>query len=238
MQERWGGWYVTGTHGTQRHLGNVWVEQEAAWRDIDVEAGANIQDLSKRVDLSPYLSPHSDVVALMVMEHQIDLHNRFTSASIDWRLHWYEAQQINQNAGVPVDHISDESSATLGMIARRVVDGLLMKDETRLTSPFKGTSRFEEEFSGRGPRDESGRSLRQFDLTQRLFRYRCSYMIYSSAFDGLPERLRQAIYQQLWTELSGAAEADLYDIDSKQRQAILEILRTTKEDLPDYWHTS
>jgi hypothetical protein len=238
MHERWGGWYVTGTLGTQRHLGNVWAENEAAWRDIDVEAGANILDLSKWVDLSPYLSPHSDVVALMVMEHQIDMHNLFTAASIEWRLHWYEAQQISQDNGVPGNPMSDESSAMLEMIARRVVDGLFMKDETRLTSPVKGTSRFEEEFSNRDPHDELGRSLRQFDLRQSLFRYPCSYMIYSSAFDGLPKRLRQTVYQQLWAELSGAVDASPYNIDAKQRRAILEILRATKAGLPESWYAS
>ncbi len=236
IQQRWGGWYVTGTLGTQRHLGNVWVEDEAAWRDIDVEAGANILDLSKRVDLSPYLSPHSDVVALMVMEHQIDMHNRFTSASIEWRLHWHETQQINQDNGIPADHMSDESMARLGIIARQVVDGLLMKDETPLTSPVKGTSRFEEEFSHRDPHDELGRSLRQFDLSQRLFRYPCSYTIYSPAFDGLPKRLHEAIYQQLWEELSGPADASRYGMDAKQRQAVLEILRATKTGLPESWY--
>jgi hypothetical protein len=236
IHERWGGWYVTGTLGTQRHLGNVWVEHEAAWRDIDVEAGANILDLSKHVDLSPYLSPHSDVVALMVMEHQIDMHNLFTSASIEWRLHWYEAQQINQDNGISVDHMSDESSVRLGMIARRVVDGLLMKDETRLTSEIQGTSRFEEEFSNRDPHDEMGRSLRQFNLKQSLFRYPCSYTIYSPAFDALPERLRQTIYEQLWAELSGAVDASRYGIDAKQRQASLEILRATKTGLPASWY--
>lgn len=236
LSERWGGWYVTGAVGTQRHLGNVWVPHEAAWQEIDMEAGANLVDLASRFDVSPYLSPHSDVVALMVMEHQIDMHNLFTSAGIEWRLYWHDAKQINQENRVAEDYLSDESHVMLTMIARHVVDGMFMKDEVRLTSSVNGTSGFQEEFSSRQPRDGHGRSLRQFDLQQRLFRYPLSYTIYSSAFDGLPTRLREVVYQQIWDELSDPSSSGDYALTRNQRQSILEILRSTKPGLPESWH--
>lgn len=230
LNERWGGWYVTGTHGSQRHMGNVWVHDEANWDKIDVEAGANIQDLSKHIDLSPYLSPHSDIVALMVLEHQVTMHNLFTAANIDWLLFWTQAQEINQDNGRPQQQISDETRARLAIIAQRVVDGLLMKNEAMLTSTIRGTSDFQNEFSKLGPTDPAGRSLRQFDLNKRLFRYPCSYMIYSDAFDALPQRLRQSILQRLSTTLQSDALAADYLIDTEQRQAMIEILGATQHE--------
>lgn len=235
LPERWGGWYVTGTHGNQRHMGNVWVKNESAWREIDVEAGANVVDLSSRFDTSPYLTPHSDIVALMVMEHQVDMHNRFTAASIDWRLHWHEAQRINREKGRPTDHRTDESHYKLDIAARRVVDGLLMKDETKLTDPIEGTSRFAKQFSELGPIASDGSGLRQLDLQSRLFRYPVSYMIYTSAFDALPDQLLDRIYQQLWDELTETSETSSYDLDLDKRRAALTILRETKKGLPASW---
>ena len=83
FKERWGGWYVTGTHGKQRHMGNVISTDRDRPEDLDMEAGANITDLSDHVNTSPYLSPHSDIVALMVLEHQSRMHNLITRANFE-----------------------------------------------------------------------------------------------------------------------------------------------------------
>ncbi len=232
LSKRWGGWYVTGTHGSQRHMGNVWVEDESAWDELDVESGANVQDLSTRIDLSPYLSPHSDIVALMVLEHQVTMHNLFTRASIDWRLFWKEAQEINREKGIAAENMSAESKQRLKIIARHVVDGLLFKDEAILTSTVRGTSEFQNEFPKLGPADESGRCLRQLDLSTRLFRYPCSYMIYSDVFDALPPRLQESIYQQLSAALQPDANHSEYHIGASDRKAIREILHSTKQGFP------
>ena len=70
FRERWGGWYVTGTHGDMRHLGNVFAKDRRNPEEMDIEAGANRSDLKDLVDTTPYLLPTSDIVALMVLEHQ------------------------------------------------------------------------------------------------------------------------------------------------------------------------
>jgi hypothetical protein len=105
-----------------------------------------------------------------------------------------------------------------------LVDRLL--DETPLTSPMKGNSSFTEIFESAGPHDRCGRSLRQFDLRTRLMRYPCSYLIYSPAFDALPNK--DAIYRRIWTILSS-------DKSRPGRKAVVEILRDTKPDLPAYF---
>ena len=101
---------------------------------------------------------------------------------------------------------------------------------------MRGTSGFAERFSALGPNDKQGRSLRQLDLSRRLMRYPCSYMIYSPAFQALPAQARDAVYRRLWKILSGGDAAPRYKALSRaDRRAVTEILRETKQDLPDYF---
>src|SRR4029453_6036895 len=98
--------------------------------------------------------PHSDIVALMVLAHQVEVHNLIALASA-------KADIDPKETGEPL------------------VRALLFVDGAPIKEPIKGTSNFTSEFSARGKRDASGRSLREFDLKTRLFRYPLSYMIYS-----------------------------------------------------------
>jgi len=91
-------------------------------------------------------------------------------------------------------------------------------------------------FAARGPKDRQGRSLRDFDLQARLFKYPCSYLIYSEAFDTLPSQLKDVLYKRLWDILNGNdSNTDFKNIPSAKRTAIREILIQTKPGLPDYW---
>ena len=106
----------------------------------------------------------------------------------------------------------------------------------QLTEPVAGSSGFTEEFAARGPKDSHGRSLREFDLTHRLFKFPCSYLIYSEQFDGLPAPVRECIYRRLWEVLSGKDTSKPFEhLTADDRSAILQILRETKKDLPAYW---
>jgi hypothetical protein len=113
---------------------------------------------------------------------------------------------------------------------------MLFADELQLTDPIKGTSGFAAEFSARGPRDSKGRSLRDFDLNNRIMKYPCSYLIYSQPFDSLPTESKEHVYRRLYEVLSGTDESDRFaHLNSTDRTAILDILRDTKSDLPGYW---
>jgi len=108
-----------------------------------------------------------------------------------------------------------------------------------MPAPVKGASAFAEAFSARGPADHQGRSLRQLDLERRLLRYPCSYMIYSAAFDALPNEVKDAVYRRLWQILSGKEMAPRYArLSPADRQTIVEILQETKSDLPAYFRSS
>ena len=102
-----------------------------------------------------------------------------------------------------------------------------------------GASSFTKTFPARGPRDKQGRSLRDFDLQTRLFRYPLSYMIYDAAFDALPDIARDRVYRKLFDALTGKESSGKYArLSEADRQAILEILRDTKSALPGYWRTT
>jgi hypothetical protein len=113
---------------------------------------------------------------------------------------------------------------------------MLFTGEAPLKEPIEGVSSFTRTFPRRGPQDRQGRSLRDFDLTTRLFRYPLSYMIYSAAFDALPDAVRQRLYRRFYDVLSGADQGRAFaHLSADDRRAILEIVRDTRKDLPDYW---
>jgi hypothetical protein len=134
-------------------------------------------------------------------------------------------------------HSADTAEARLNASVEQLTNYMLFNDEATLTSPVKGTSGFREEFEQLGPRDSKGRSLRDFDLQTRMFRYPCSFMIYSAAFDGMPQSVRDRLYRRLWEVLSLRDNSPQFaHLSPADRKAILEILVATKSGLPAYWH--
>jgi len=236
LAERWGGWYVTGTHGEQRHMGNATVNARADDEMIDVSAGANVIDLSPYFDVERYLTPHSDIVALMVLEHQAHMQSLIARASYKGRLADHHQRTMNEAFDEPADHVSDSTGRRYAAAAQEVVDHLLFRDEIALTDPVAGTSTFARQFSAAGRRDSRGRSLRDLDLDRRLFRYPCSYLVYSQAFDELPAPVLDVVWRELWDILHGRDVGRIFShLTQDDRAAILEILLETKENLPDYW---
>jgi hypothetical protein len=130
------------------------------------------------------------------------------------------------------------TSPLLDDIVNEVVDYMLFVDEAPL-DPVRRSSAFSDRFSARGPRDSRGRSLRDLDLGRRLFRYPCSYMIYSDAFAALPDSVGNAVYKRLGQVLSGSDASPKYArLGAQDRQAVVEILRETKADLPAAFRTA
>ena len=239
FKERWGGWYVTGTHGAQRHMGNVVATESDRSAILDMEKGANVTDLSNRVNTKPYLSPHSDIVALMVLEHQSRMHNLITRANFETRSAKHYDKMMNKAMDRPSDHRSDSAKRRIASAARKLVEYMLFVDECPLTDAIEGTSQFASEFSSRGPRDKQGRSLRDFDLNTRMMKYPCSHLVYSKPFDNMPIEVKEQVYRQMYDVLSAKDDSDQYShLTLADRNAILEILRDTKPDLPSYWNTN
>lgn len=235
IEKRWGGWYVTGQHGVQKHLGNFILERDQSTRDVDNSDGFNVLRLDDRLKVDRYLSPHSDIVALMILEHQVIVHNQIVKAGFETRKALHD--QISQGSEIdPSGAKSEDTARRIQIAGEALVDALLLVDEARLTSPIRGTSGYAEVFVRVGPRDSEGRSLRDLDMKQRMFKYPCSYLIYSDSFNALPPEMRVFIWKRLWVVLSGEDPSEKFrHLGSAERQAIIAILRETKDDLPDYW---
>jgi hypothetical protein len=232
LEERWGGWYVSGTHGAQKHLGNLIANKRSQPEEIDNSAGLNQTCLEGRFDVSNYLTPHSDIVALMVLEHQADAHNYLTRASFLARQAMHYQTTLNRELNEPADRVWDSTKSRIKNAGEPLVEYLLFSGEAKLTAPVRGTSLFAEEFSGQGPRDQKGRSLRDFDLTTRLFKYPCSYLVYSASFAALPAEVKSYVLGRMREVLSGADTSDKFaHLSANDRQAIFEILSDT---LPEW----
>jgi hypothetical protein len=233
LAERWGGWYVTGTHGKQRHMGNVVATGADDEPKLDREAGANVTRLDKLVDTSPYLSPHSDIVALMVLEHQILVHNLITKAGWLVRLAVEDDRVISEALGRKPGLPSESTTSRVASAIEPLVEALLCSREAPLTDPIRGTSTFQRDFEARGPFDRAGRSLRQLDLRRRLFKYPLSYLIDSDAIAALPPPGKARLWLRLGDVLAGRDRSKPFaHLSAEDRRAIVAILRETRRDLP------
>jgi len=218
IEERWGGWYVTGK-STGKHLGN----QVAPDRDKP----ETLKEITARFDESRYLTPYSDVVALMVLEHQTQMTNLITRVNYEVRHALHHQQTMNQIFGDPLATRSDSTKRRIREAAAELVDYLLFIEEAPLKEPIRGSSGFAEVFSKRGP-------LREFDLNTRLFKIPCSYMIYSAAFDNMGPDALDAVYSRLFDVLTGKVEDKRYGkLTAEDRRSILRVLRETKKGLPE-----
>lgn len=232
LSQRWGGWYVTGTHGEQVHLGNFTLTTAKKPKLVDNSAGHNLTDLKDQFDRTPYLTPHSDIVALMVLEHQTDTLNVLTQASFEVRHAFFLRQQAAQGDAAAIEASEKSCVQRLQKATELVVRSLLFSQETKLTAPIAGTSTYARDFAGRGRKDSQGRNLREFDLTTRMFRYPCSYLIQTPAFDKLPEELKSSVGQRMKAILNAQApEKGFEHLTADDSTALLAILAETNPGL-------
>jgi hypothetical protein len=214
LKSRWGGWYVTGRHGSQVHLGNVVIKTLYDFDRLEELRVGNRDTLDGLVDTKPYLTSSSDIVALLVLQHQAEAQNLITRLS-------YDARTAAERREVPLEET-----------AERLLRMMLFVDAVEYTDPVAGDPKFVEQFASRARRDARGRSLRDFDLTRRLFRHPLSYVIYSPAFDALPSDAKGIFFRRLNEVLSGRdTSEDFAHLTPADRTAILEILRDTKPEL-------
>jgi hypothetical protein len=233
IEKRWGGWYVTGRHGALRHMGNVTVSPSEGRSKVFGDEGANLDSLEKFFDPAPYLRPDSDIVALMVFEHQITVHNRLCEGGLRVRKWSHYQRRLQEELGEPV---SDEPVGTALRVVNseteRIVEALLFCDEAALPEGgLSGAGDFERAFQQNQRLDSSGRSLKTLDLRQRLFRWRCSYMIYSEAFASLPAELRRSVVRRLEEILTADTPPERFGhLPKAERRGIHEILMATHPD--------
>ena len=223
--ERWGGWYVTGTHGAQQHLGNAIAPDPARPVELQQVNTQNLTTLGHKFDTTRHLAPFSDIVALMTLEHQSGMTNLINGLSARYRR--------AERQGFVGDAVW---KTLLDPAIEELVAYMVFADEASLDEPIQGTSTFTSTFPQRGPHDRRGRSLRDFDLRTRLFRYPLSYMIYSEIFDRMPSRVKERVYRRLYDVLTGKDTTKPFAaLSSDASRAALDIIRETKPNLPGFF---
>ncbi len=238
INERWGGWYVTGENAGDRHLGNLYYREGEPGETIpEMDFGAHPRSLEKAFDTSNYLVATSDIVGLMVLEHQITAHNAITKAHLDARRWLYVDASIHKDTGRAEGEIGESTRALLDRGADDLLRAMLLSGEAELEGwGVEGGEAFQEAFAKGARRDPDGRSLRDLQLLSRLFKHRLSYMIHSTAFEHLHPVMKAKFYRKLWDALHGKGNPEICGhLGEKERGRILAILRATKDGLPEYW---
>ncbi len=218
IADRWAGWYVTGTGPA--HRGNLVGTKDYERAKEEPLFKANRPSLDGVFDTKKHLSPHSDIVALMVLGHQAHMHNYVARLGV-------EARQMLAAYG-HVRYMRPQVDAFLRY--------LLFTEEAPLSTPITGDPQYVRDFTAAGPRDTKGRSLRDLDLQTRMFKIPCSFLIHSPSFDAMAPEILSVIQQKLHDILTNKnTEEQFARLTKEDRSTILEILRETKPNLPEYW---
>ncbi len=242
LSERWGGWYVTGKPDGLTHLGNIQisgpvptVQTAADVTRMKLKRPGTLDNVDRLFDAHAYLTDHSDIVALLVFEHQVYIENLITRANYKTR-----TLVARTTDGQPADSLSwDELPAKARPMVKAMLEplvkALLLADATTLPGRVTGNSGYDRWFQAQGPRDIQGRSLRELDLKSRLFRYPLSFMIYSAGFEGLPPYAKDYVYKRLTDILQGRDQgAPFTRLSADDRAAAFQILTATKPDFATF----
>ena len=226
---RWGGWYVTGQHGSQVHLGNMQIHDAQELVHLESLRHGNLESLDRQFDTKPYLTDKSDIVALLVLLHQVTVQDRITEVNFDVRTALAKAGKDSADGRGTI--LPPQAQKQIKEEMDALVDEMLFVGDPGFTSQITGGSGFDQWFQARGPRDHQGRSLRELDLTRRLFKYPLSFLVYSEAFDALPLYAKDYVYGRFSQVLGGQDRGTAYShLTATERRDALEILTATKMD--------
>jgi hypothetical protein len=239
LAQRWGGWYVTGNTGTQTHFGGLPLREERGGERLRELAGKRLNLASVRdyVDAPTYLTDKSDVVALLVLEHQTWLQNLITRVNYKVRTVMSredgEGEQTTTGGGPRTwEDIKPGDRKRMELMIEPLVRALFFQEAAPLGGRIAGSSGFAERFSKLGPLDSKGRGLHQLDLDSRLMRYPLSFVIYSEQFDALPQYALDYINARIVEILRGTDTSGIAArLTPEQRAAITQILVDTKPAL-------
>lgn len=230
IEQRWAGWYVTGASSEQRHLGNILARSESDYmRGVRV-APANRTSLEDLLDTKPYARATSDVVALLVLEHETTVYNLITRVNFKART-LLSREAPGAESTRTWESLQPRTQEAIRRMAEPLVQAMLFAGAAPIAGQIRGSSGFDAWFESLGPRDPQGRSLRELQLRRRLFKYPLSYLVYSPAFDALPQCARQYIYRRFADILDGRdGSAAFAALSAQDRQAVAQILAATKPE--------
>jgi len=221
--DRWGGWFVTSEalvpYAQRAHGGNITFAATGTTSNQ-----VFVDWINSAPESRGYLSASSDIVALLVFDHQAHAINLLT------RLNW-------ESRVVAAGGRAETADGPLTGLVNELADYFVFTGEMPPSVPLTPRAGFAERLAAYTPKDRLGRSVAELELTNRLMRYPCSYMVYSGAFDALAPSIRQAVYRRMIDQLSrGDARGEYNRVSAADRRAALEILADTKPDFPGH-HT-
>lgn len=219
FEERFGGWYVTGAGAITNHYGNVTGSlYQGKLTKYPLQLGAYPADR--------YPMPASDILPQLVMEHQAGFVDRAIEATYRTRT------ALSVGGG----KLNADGSKELEDQAVQLTRYLLFADEARLPASVEGDPAFKSDFLRTRRVSKGGASLKDFDLKSRLFKHRCSYMIYSSVFQGMPVEMKLRVYAKLSAALDTRRPDPAFAyLPAEEKANIHRILKETLNDLPKNW---
>ena len=229
IELRWGGYFVTAEKFTAAHRGNGYVETEGKY-EIKHKEAKTFKDLDMFFDPDKFLTDTSDIQALMAMEHQVKMHNIFTSTKFRSMHALHNEKVINEALGETGRR--DLTKRILSNAANEILEYMLFENELSIKGmEIRGKKEFNKAFSYTAPKTKDGKSLSELTFENSMVKYPCSWLIYSDSFKGLPVELKELVLQRLINILTGAEVPDKFIHLRKQRQEIHSILLETH---PEY----
>lgn len=237
FEQRWGGWYVTGYHGATMHRGNA-LASERGGQLIFEPAAERPDELSGKFETAAYLKATSDVVALLVFEHQMAVQNSLTHAGFAARrmIAYQHGLQKTFKEPETDEPAYDSVKSVFASSTQDVVDRLLFRHAAPLPAGVEGHAGFRKNFAKDAPRSRAGHALKDLLVAERLFAQRCSYLIYSDSFHALPVTLKARILDRLDAALRSRDPKDRYAyIPADEKQRIRDVLIETHPDAKARW---
>jgi len=238
LAERWGGWYLTGTKDPFQHRANLTGKKVEDFEGPNAMPTRNLTSLEGVVDTRRYLLKTSDVVPMLMHDHQVHVHNVLSTANQDARIALHRWPAMREILGLPKDAPPQGSCVVVfDSQAEKILDALLCRDEAPWPAEgLQSDGVFAKAYAKTRKPDTKGRSLRDLDLRTRLFTYRCSPLIYSQSFATLPKELRDIVLLRLSSGLRAFPPSPSFGhLADDERVAIHEILTATLPDLPAGW---
>jgi hypothetical protein len=238
FEQRWGGWYVTGYQGRENHRGNV-RGSELGDQLVFKTTEARPEELSEFFDTSSYLRPRSDVVALLVFEHQLTVQNSLTRAGMMCRKMTTYQHGLQKAFKEPItdEPAYDSVKSVFASSVQDIVDRLLFRNAAPVPEGVTGHEAFQKSFTHEAPRSAAGHALKDFQLRDRIFANRCSYLIYSESFLALPETLKTRVLDRLQAALRSRDPKDRYAyLENEEKDRIYQILIETHPDAKLRWN--
>jgi hypothetical protein len=188
---RYGGWYVSGT--TEEHLGNkVFKSKKEVVQDFFRDASGTTTAAPYATDR--YLVPDSNVMALLILEHQIEFYNALTRANFQFQKLRWERQLANDSTGEKPP--PSKSQLALERSLDSVLDSLLLVGTTEEFIDADISTTFAMEFASQG-KSETERSLRRLQSSTLVNEYGISHLFFSSILSELPEEFQSELTGRL-----------------------------------------